>query len=85
MYTLAPFYSYVMRKVVNFTIGYRPVSLIAYDDEHEGPGYTVVARRSKNVPVAFGRFKHFKDAEEYRVKYAKYYPFVKFVIYPHMF
>lgn len=74
-----------MRKVINFTVGYRPVSLISYNDEHEGPGYAVVAKRSKNVPVVFGRFKHFKDAEEYRAKYAKYYPFVKFVIYPHMF
>lgn len=74
-----------MKRLVNFTIGHRPVSLICYDDEHEGPGYTVVAKRSKNVFVAFGRFKHFKDAKEYYTKYAKYYPFVKFDIYPHLF
>lgn len=74
-----------MRRVINFTVGNRPVSLISYDDEHEGPGYTVVARRSKNVVVAFGRFKHFKDAKEYYTKYAKYYPFVKFDIYPALF
>lgn len=85
MYILAPLYFYVMRRVINFTIGNRPVSLISYDDEHEGPGYTVVVRRSKNVFVAFGRFKHFKDAKEYYAKYSKYYPFVKFDIYPALF
>lgn len=74
-----------MRKVINFTVGYRPVSLIAYDDEHEGPGYTVVARCSRSKPVAFGRFKHLEDAKAYHTKYAKYYPFVKFDIYPHLF
>ena len=55
-----------MKRVINFTVGYRPVSLIYYDDEHEGPGYTAVAKRSKNVSVPFGRFKHFEDANEYR-------------------
>ena len=82
---LAPFCLYVMRRVINFTVGYRPVSLIYYDDEHEGPGYTVVAKRSKNVFVVFGRFEHFEDADEYRIKYAKDYPFVKFDIYPSLF
>ena len=70
-----------MRKVINFTVGYRPVSLISYDDEHEGPGYIVVAMRSQSKSVVFGRFKLFKDADEYRAKYADYYPFVKFCIY----
>lgn len=74
-----------MKRVINFTVGYRPVSLIYYDDEHEGPGYTVVAKRSKNASVIFGRFEHFEDANEYRIKYAKYYPFVKFDIYPSLF
>lgn len=74
-----------MRRVINFTVGKRPVSLISYDDEHEGPGYTVVAKRSKNVFVAFGRFEHFKDAKEYYAKYTEYYPFVKFDIYPALF
>lgn len=74
-----------MRRVINFTVGCRPVSLISYDDEHEGPGYIVVAKRSKNVFVTFGRFKLFKDADEYRAKYADYYPFVKFSIYPCFF
>lgn len=74
-----------MRKVINFTVGYRPVSLISYDDEHEGPGYVVVVRQSRNKPLAFGRFKLFKDADEYRAKYADYYPFVNFDIYPTLF
>lgn len=74
-----------MKKVVNFTVNYRPVSLIFHDDEHEGPGYTVVAKRSRYKTVIFGRFKHFKDAKEYYTKYAKYYPFVQFGIYPHLF
>lgn len=74
-----------MRRLINFTVGYRPVSLICYDDEHEGSGYTVVVKRSKNVSVIFGRFKRFEDANEYRIKYAKYYPFVKFDIYPTVF
>lgn len=80
-----PFYPYVMRKVINFTVGCRPVSLISYDDEHEGPGYVVVVMRSRNMSLAFGRFKLFKDADEYRAKYAAYYPFVKFDIYPTLF
>lgn len=71
-----------MKRVINFTVGYRPVSLIYYDDEHEGPGYNVVAKPSKNVSVIFGRFEHFEDANKYCTKYAKYYPFVKFDIYP---
>lgn len=74
-----------MKKVINFTVGFRPVSLISYDDEHEGSGYIVVAIRSRSKFVAFGRFKFFKDAEEYRAKYANYYPFVKFDIYPCFF
>lgn len=74
-----------MRRVINFTVGCRPVSLISYDDEHEGPGYIVVAKRSKNVSVTVGRFKLFKDADEYRAKYADDYPFVKFYIYPSFF
>lgn len=74
-----------MKKVINFTVDYRPVSLIFHDDEHEGPGYIVVAKRSKKKTVIFGRFKHFKDAKEYYVRYSKYYPFVKFDIYPNMF
>ena len=74
-----------MRKVIYFTVGYRPVSLISYDDEHEGPGYIVVAKRSKNVFVTFGRFKHLKDAKEYYAKYSMCYPFVKFDIYPNFF
>lgn len=74
-----------MKRVVNFTIGYRPVFLILHDDEHEGPGYIVVAKRSKNASVTFGRFKHLEDAKEYCAKYAKYYPFVKFEIYPNLF
>lgn len=85
MYTLAPFYSYVMRKVINFTVGHRPVFLISYDDEHEGSGYIVVAICSRSKSVIFGRFKLFKDADEYRAKYADYYPFVKFDIYPCFF
>ena len=86
MYTLAPsFYLYVMRKVINFTVGYRPVSLISYNDEHEGPGFVVVVRRSRNTPLVFGRFKLFKDADEYRAKYADCYPFIKFDIYPTLF
>lgn len=82
---LAPFCLHVMRRVINFTVGFRPVSLIYYDDEHKGPGYIVVAKRSKNRSVIFGRFKHLKDAKEYYTKYAKYYPFVKFDIYPIFF
>lgn len=74
-----------MKRVINFTVGYRPVSLIYCDDEHEGSGYTVVAKRSKTVSVPFGRFKYFKDAKEYYTRYAKYYPFVRFDIYPHLF
>lgn len=74
-----------MKRVVNFIVGYRPVSLISHDDEHEGPGYIVVAKRSKNVSITFGRFEHFEDANEYCVKYAKYYPFVKFKVYPSLF
>lgn len=74
-----------MRKVINFTVGCRPVFLISYDDEHEGSGYIVVAMRSRSESVAFGRFKLFKDADEYRAKYADYYPFVKFDIYPCFF
>lgn len=74
-----------MKRVINFTVKYRPVSLIFYDDEHEGPGYTVVAKRSKNVFVTFGRFKQFEDAKAYYAKYAEYYPFVKFDIYPSLF
>lgn len=74
-----------MRKVINFTVGYRPVSLISYDDEHEGSGYIVVALRSRSKSVVFGRFKLFKDADEYRAKYADYYPFVKFGVYPCFF
>lgn len=61
------------------------MSLISHDDEHEGPGYIVVAMRSRSKSVVFGRFKFFKDADEYRAKYADYYPFVKFAIYPNMF
>lgn len=82
---LAPFCFYVMKRVINFTVGYRPVSLISYDDEHEGPGYVVVAKRSKNVSVIFGRFRYFKDAKKYYNKYASYYPFVKFDIYSTLF
>lgn len=74
-----------MKRVINFTVDYRPVSLIFHDDEHEGPGYNVIAKRSKNVSVTFGRFKHFKDAKKYCAKYAKSYPFVKFDIYPNLF
>ncbi len=74
-----------MKKVINFTVGYRPVSLISYDDEHEGSGYIVVAMRSQSKFVVFGRFKLFKDADEYRAKYADYYPFVRFDIYPCFF
>lgn len=74
-----------MKKVINFTVSYRPVTLIFYDDEYEGPGYIVVAKRSKNKSVIFGRFKHFEDAKEYYTKYAEYYPFVKFDIYPNLF
>ena len=74
-----------MKKVINFTVGYRPVSLIFHDDEHEGPGYTVVAKRPRKAFVTFGRFKHFKDAKEYYTKYAQYYPFVEFDIYPTLF
>lgn len=79
------FIFYVMKKVINFTVKYRPVSLIYHDDEHEGPGYIVVAKRSKNTSVIFGRFKHFEDANKHRAKYARYYPFVKFDIYPCFF
>lgn len=85
MCVLAPFCFYVMKRVINFTVGYRPVSLISYDDEHEGPGYIVVAMCSRSKSVVFGRFKFFKDADEYRAKYADYYPFVKFDIYPCFF
>lgn len=85
MYVLAPFCFYVMKRVINFTVGFRPVSLISHDDEHEGPGYIVAAKRSKNVSIVFGRFEHFEDANEYCAKYAKYYPFVKFEIYPSFF
>lgn len=74
-----------MKRAINFTVGYRPVFLIFYDDESEGSGYIVVAKRSKNVSVTFGRFKHLKDAKEYRARYAEYYPFVKFDIYPTFF
>lgn len=74
-----------MKRVINFTVGYRPVSLISHDDGHEGPGYVVVVRRSRNAPLAFGRFKFFKDAEAYCAKYANYYPFLKFDIYPTLF
>lgn len=74
-----------MKRVINFTVGYRPVFLISHDDEHEGPGYVVVAKRSKNSSMVIGRFKHLKDAEEYYAKYSKYYPFVKFDIYPNFF
>lgn len=74
-----------MKKSINITVKNRPVFLIYHDDEHEGPGYIVVAKRSKNASVIFGRFKHFDDANEHRIKYAKYYPFVKFDIYPSFF
>lgn len=86
MYTFwLPLCLYVMRKVINFNVGCRPVSLISYDDGHEGPGYVVVAKRSKNVSVVFGFFEHFEEANEYRAKYANYYPFVKFEVYPSFF
>lgn len=74
-----------MKKVITFTVNYRPVSLIYHDDEHEGSGYIVVAKRSKNTSVVFGRFKYFDDANKHRIKYARYYPFVKFDIYPCLF
>lgn len=74
-----------MKKVINFTVNNRPVFLIYHDDEHEGPGYIVVAKRSKNSSMIFGRFKHFEDANKYRIKYARDYPFVKFDIYPTIF
>ena len=74
-----------MKKVINFTVNYRPVLLIYHDDEHEGPGYIVVAKRSKNTSVIFGRFKDFEDANKHRIKYARDYPFVKFDIYPTFF
>lgn len=74
-----------MRRVINFTVGCRPVSLISYDDGHEGSGYIVVAMRSRSKSVVFGRFKLFEDADEYRAKYADYYPFVKFNVYPCFF
>lgn len=74
-----------MKKSINFTVSNRPVFLIYHDDEHEGPGYIVVAKRSKNTSVVFGRFKYFDDANKHRIKYARYYPFVKFDIYPTIF
>lgn len=74
-----------MKRVINFTVGYRPVSLIYHDDEHEGPGYIVAAKRSKSASVIFGRFKHLEDANKYYDKYARYYPFVKFDVYPTIF
>lgn len=74
-----------MKRSINITVNNRPVFLIYHDDEHEGPGYMVVAKRSKNESVVFGRFKHFDDANEHRIKYAKYYPFVKFYVYPTLF
>lgn len=74
-----------MKRLINFIVGNRPVSLIYHDDEHEGPGYIVIAKRSKNSSVIFGRFKDFEDANEHRLNYAKCYPFVKFDIYPTIF
>lgn len=74
-----------MKRSINITVNNRPVFLIYHDDEHEGPGYIVVAKRSKNASVIFGRFKYFEDADKHRTKYAKYYPFVKFDIYPCFF
>lgn len=74
-----------MKKVINFTVNYRPVLLICHDDEHKGPGYIVVAKRSKNSSVIFGRFKYYEDANKHRIKYVKDYPFVKFDIYPTLF
>lgn len=74
-----------MKRSINITVNNRPVFLIYHDDEHEGPGYVVVVKRSENSSVVFGRFKHFDDANEHRIKYAKYYPFVKFDIYPCLF
>ena len=74
-----------MKRLINFTVNNRPVSLIYHDDEHEGPGYIVIAKRSKNSSMIFGRFKYFEDANKHRIKYAKYYPFVKFDIYPFLF
>ena len=74
-----------MKKVINFTVNCRPVLLIYHDDEHEGPGYIVIAKRSKNSSVIFGRFKYFEDANKHRIKYVKDYPFVKFDIYPCLF
>lgn len=74
-----------MKRSINITVNNRPVFLIYHDDEHKGSGYMVVAKRSKNAFVIFGRFKYFDDANEHRTKYAKYYPFVKFDIYPTLF
>lgn len=74
-----------MKKSINFTVDNRPVFLISHDDEHEGPGYIVIAKRSENTSVIFGRFKDFEDANKHRIKYAREYPFVKFDIYPFLF
>lgn len=85
MRVLVPFIFYIMKRLINFTVGNQPVSLICHDDEHEGPGYIVIVKRSKNVSVIFGRFKYFDDANEHCIKYAKCYPFLKFDIYPCLF
>ena len=51
MRVLVPFIFYIMKRLINFTVGNQPVSLICHDDEHEGPGYIVIVKRSKNVSV----------------------------------
>lgn len=65
---------------INFNIADRPVNLIFHDDGHDGPAFSVVAMKSKSIAISFARFRHFEDADAYRNKYAKYYPFVKFYV-----
>lgn len=65
---------------INFNIADRPVNLIFHDDGHDGPAFSVVAMKSKSIAIPFARFRHFEDADAYRNKYAKYYPFVKFYV-----
>lgn len=78
------FYNSFMNSI-NFSIADRRINLICHDDGYDGPGFNVVAMRTRSRAVPFARFRHFDDAEAYRSKYAAYYPFVKFYVYRTLF
>lgn len=70
---------------INFNVAGRPVNLIIHDDGYDGPGFNVIAMQTKARAIHFARFRHFEDADSYRDKYAKYYPFVKFYVFRSLF